>query len=908
MRSRVETPFVGRAEELTALRACLFEAQRGEPQVVLLEGEPGIGKSTLLSHFIRSLPDTAVLRATGDEAEARVRFGVVSQLVASAQSLAAKRSALLGKALEGEVDPVAVGQELLALFRASGRDAQVVVVAIDDVHWTDRPSAIVLRLAMRRAHRIPLLALFASRSGQSARLGEDWAQFVSGDHRVTRLRITGLGRRELVMLATALGAGGFSPWAAARLREHTGGNPLHCRALIEELDPEAWTRAERLPAPRALASLVLARLGKLSADTQQLVSVAAVLGFRCRLDTAATVAGLANPVAALQEAVEAGLLAETREGPGAEISFMHGLIQRAVYDDLGPARRRQIHSAVVPLVSPVAALPHRVAAAYGLDADLARDLEAAARDAQRETRLADAATWYAQAAAASVDVSGRTECALQALELFVHTGDVAEADALLTSLADLTQSAHLTVLIGEVDLMGGRWSRAKQRVRAAWTAHDDAGEPHAGARAALLLSQISMLEGASTDASAWVKRAIRCARTDPLLRRQAEALSGLMLVLNGAGSDEASDVWPDEPELLIWQGAARFLDDDLHAAIAELSPAAARLRAAGKTRGVSLCLCWLAAAKYACGDWDDSAFHAELAVKLAQDAGRVGDLCFAHACAAAVTTQRGDWSAATAHVEASGEAARTVGMALAVNVSVLARARLAVARGNPHDALDALDGVRGVGLPSVAAQRNMVERRALETDALTRLGELERATEAAGALKDAARLIERPSDAVTVARLSGNLAQAKGDVASAEMAFRQAWAAARRLTRPFELARLELDDGRRLRRAGRRADAARRLQSARRRLEGLRATPYVEVCDEELVACGVGSATEMIPSSLGLTRSELAVAGLVAKGRSNREVAAELFLSVKTVEFHLRHVFSKLQIRGRNELAELMHG
>jgi len=140
------------------------------------------------------------------------------------------------------------------------------------------------------------------------------------------------------------------------------------------------------------------------------------------------------------------------------------------------------------------------------------------------------------------------------------------------------------------------------------------------------------------------------------------------------------------------------------------------------------------------------------------------------------------------------------------------------------------------------------------------------------------------------------------------MAFRQAWNAARGLNRPFEIARLELDDGRRLRRSGRRAEAVRSLRSARDRLESLNATPYLELCDKELAACGIGARAEMLPSALGLTRSELAVAGLVAEGKSNREVAAELFLSVKTVEFHLRHVFSKLQIHGRRELAELMQG
>lgn len=794
MRGGLKTPFVGRAEELAALRACLAEAQRGEPQVVLIEGEPGIGKSTLLSHFIRSVPHAAVLRATGDEAESMVRFGVVSQLVAGAPSAAAKRSALLRKTVEGEVDPLAVGQELLDLFQGSNRDAQILLVAIDDLHWTDRPSAIVLRLAMRRAHRIPLLALFASRSGQSVRLGEDWAQFVSGDHRVTRLRITGLGPRELVVLAEALGAGRLTPWAAARLREHTGGNPLHCCALLEGLDPEVWTRPERLPAPRALASLVLARLGKLSADTQRLVSVAAVLGNRGRLDTAAVVAGLANPVAALQEAVEAGLLAETREGPAAEIAFTHALIQRAVYDDLGPAHRRQIHSAVVPLVSPLAALPHRLAAAYGPDANLASDLEAAARSAQDEGQLAQGATWYAEAAVASVEAPERTRRALQSLELLVHIGDVAEADALLASFLNLTQGARLAGLIGELDLMAGRLGSAKQRLLAAWKTHDPDTEPRIGARAAVLLTQAAIVEGRSTEATRWGKRAIRSARTDPPLRGQAEALFGLMLALDGAESDgperlrltapDASDVSPDEPELLLWRGVMHFVGDELDAAIADFSPAAARLHAAGKARDASHCLCWLAAAEYRRGDWDDSAFHAELAVKLAEDPGRVWDLSFGHASAAAVPTARGDWPTAAAHVASSREAASTIGVTLVLNVSALADARLALARGHPHDALDALAAVRDIGLPDIAGRRCMLQRQALEIDALTRLGQLAQATQSEHGLKHAARLTERPSDAVTVARLSGNLAQAKGELASAEMAFRQAWAASRRFDQP----------------------------------------------------------------------------------------------------------------------------
>jgi ATP/maltotriose-dependent transcriptional regulator MalT len=917
MRGRLETPFVGRVEELALLDRCLVEAQRGEPRLVVLDGEAGIGKSTLLSHFIRSVPHAAVLRATGDEVESLVPFGVVAQLVAGTEPAPGQRGALFRQTLDDDDDPLAVGNELVGIINALSRRSRIVVVAIDDLHLTDRPSAIVLRVAMRRARRIPLLALFACRPGEARRLGEDWARFVSGDHRVTRLRITGLARHELVSLAEALGAGRLSAWAAARLLEHTGGNPLHCCALLEELDPEAWTRPDRLPAPRALASLVLARLGKLSTETQDLVSTAAVLGRRCRLDAAAVIGGLSKPVAALQEAVEAGLLAETQEGPAAEISFTHALIQRAVYDDLGPVRRREIHRFAVPLVDPRDALSHRVAAAFGPDEALASDLESAARSARTQGRLAHAATWCAQAAAASATPSARSGRALAALELLVDTGKVAEADALLATFGDLPPGGRLSGLRGELDLLAGRAAIAKQRLHESWVTSAHSANPLPGARAAFSLASTCLLEGLMADAIEWGERAAAAAGADAPLRGQALALSAVILVMAGRVPDGVarlgfipslpSEVPPHESELLVWRGIASVLTDDLDAAIADLSTGVARLQASGNSRSLGQCLRWLAAAEYRRGDWDDSAFHAEMAVTLAQDAARASDLAFAHAEAARVPAGRGDWAEATAHVEASHEAAVAFGVTMALAAASSIAASLAWARGRPRDVVDSVSSLRAVGNIAFPGCRSLVDARLVEIDALTSLGELERAGDALRELEEALSPNARASDVVTIARLRGNLAEASGDAAGAETAFRQAWSTAPRLKMPFELARLELDDGCRLRRAGRRAEAVGRLRAARVRIEALRASPYLELCDRELAACGFDARAEVLPSSLGLTRSEMAVAGLVAKGGSNREVAAELFLSVKTIEFHLRHVFSKLDIRGRRELAELMH-
>jgi hypothetical protein len=148
--------------------------------------------------------------------------------------------------------------------------------------------------------------------------------FRRGDHRVTRLRLGGLSAGELVALARTLGVGDLSGRVVAQLLDHTGGNALHCRALLEELGPDGLARAgDDLPAPRELAGVVLTRLRALSEPAQGLVTAAAVLGRRCPLAAAAELAGLADPLAALDEAAAAGLLAEDRAGSGAAIIFAH---------------------------------------------------------------------------------------------------------------------------------------------------------------------------------------------------------------------------------------------------------------------------------------------------------------------------------------------------------------------------------------------------------------------------------------------------------------------------------------------------------------------------------------------------------------------------------------------------------
>jgi DNA-binding CsgD family transcriptional regulator len=201
----------------------------------------------------------------------------------------------------------------------------------------------------------------------------------------------------------------------------------------------------------------------------------------------------------------------------------------------------------------------------------------------------------------------------------------------------------------------------------------------------------------------------------------------------------------------------------------------------------------------------------------------------------------------------------------------------------------------------------MFNWRAVEADALIGLGRLDGAAVALSEFEDAIPPAGRPSADLVLARCRGNLAAARGFPAQAEAAFARGHLIAADVPMPFEQALLSLDDGRRLRSAGDRAAAVAQLERAHRLFSGLGADPYVQACATELADLQVTAATGSPAALLGLSRSELAVARLAASGLTNREVASQLYVSVKTVEYHLRNSYIKLNITSRRALASLLH-
>jgi hypothetical protein len=296
--------FVGRRKDLALLEDQLDKARAGQPRVVLIEGAAGIGKTALLNRFLAQTLGAQILRASGEESELLLAYGVVDQLLRSAAGA--------GASVEPRPIPLqdhlAVGAQVLELL-GNLQEQGPVVVFIDDLQWADQPSLKALLFALRRllADRVIVLLVNREEEVDDGRL-EGLSRLIRDRDGIV-LHLRGIQVAELQELAQLHGLRSFSARAARRLHEHTEGHPLHTEALLDEIPAADWDRhGLYLPAPRSLSLLVLDRRAQCSGVAQRLVDAASVLGVRCSLDGAACLACIGNPLSALDEASRAGLL------------------------------------------------------------------------------------------------------------------------------------------------------------------------------------------------------------------------------------------------------------------------------------------------------------------------------------------------------------------------------------------------------------------------------------------------------------------------------------------------------------------------------------------------------------------------------------------------------------------------
>jgi DNA-binding CsgD family transcriptional regulator len=905
--------FVGRVPQLERLAAALAAARAGEPQVVVVQGEAGIGKSSLISEFLGCQPELPTIAASGETGEALLPYGVVQQLTAGAAARSPDVLAGLELLSDGPgpaVDPVAVGVELRALM-SSLQGKRPAAVVVEDLQWADLPSARALLFACRRLGADRVLVILTCRPGATSQLGEGWARFVSGDRRASTLTLEGLDAGELRLLCQRLGRAELAEPAVRRLTEHTDGNPLLTRALLDELTDDDLKAMDRnFRAPRSLAGLVLPRLAALSPPARDLVVAASVLGRHAALADAAALAGVAEPTAALDETDRAGLLLEHVTPSGRAVSFPHLLMRQAVYGDLGAERRRRLHLRAATIVEGQEALAHRVAAADGPDAELAADLSSAAATAAAAGNLLLAARYLQHAAAMTGRGPERDERTLSAFEVLVRTSDVAAAGAIRPMIEQLPTSPRRDTALGQLALLAARPGDAEALLRAAWDAHDAAHERCAGGEAALGLGMLLKMSGAHAEAAIWLDRALGTGTGGEPWYDAARCVRSFAFALGG-DVGHALGLFGDLParpamvpaartDALAFRGVARLWAGDLHGAAGDLRLAADRIRAGVQVRFPCRALAFLAETEFRLGRWDDAGRQAELAVALARDAGRGYDLALVHSAAVPVAACRGDWAAADSHAKAAERAALTFGGLPAV-LAASARGILGLARDDPEEVL------HGAALALAVPQIDRYDPamfwwRPAQVWALIRTGQLGQAQMILAAIEfRAARRGDRAA-MTQAAWLRGALAMAHGDLDQADQVLRTARRACRGEPLPFHRGLLDLQHSQCLRLLHRYGAAADAVRAAHELFSDLGARPFVRASEAEHTSAGLRSRPGGDPVLPGLTRQELRVTRLVASGLSNREVAAQLYVSPKTVEYHLAHAFTKLGVRSRHQL------
>jgi DNA-binding CsgD family transcriptional regulator len=554
-----------------------------------------------------------------------------------------------------------------------------------------------------------------------------------------------------------------------------------------------------------------------------------------------------------------------------------------------------------------------VAASRGLDETLAGELEASAV-ATAAAGDAGATAWaLEQAAGLSPAVEDRERRLLDAAVVLLNAADTPAATRVLASCQ--ASSARRDALTGLLGVFTGS-PQAEFRLLAAWEAHDPQVEAEIGARAATSMTNWMVMSGRPEQALMWADRAVGGTFEGSALGAMARTAQAYALAAAGRSLDglavlaflpiSGNEVPLPETDALTMRGMLKVYVDDLPGAIADLGVAAARLHTGLPSTYPGPCLAHLSDAHFRRGDWDAAVTQAELATLLAQDTDRPLDLARAHARAAQVLACRGQWAGAQAHLNAARAAADRFPLLLGVAAAAVAGAALASARGDPAGVLVAIEPLRATRLPGVGGRPGIFNWRAMEADALIGLGRLDDAETALDDFESAIPHGGLRSAALGLSRCRGNLAVARGRTAQADAAFAQAYSIATDLPMPFEHALLSLDDGRRWHAVDNRPAAVAALEKAHHLFSDLGADPYLQACVNDLAALQVTAAPDRPAVPLGLSRAELAVARLVATGLTNREVADQLYVSVKTVEYHLRNIYMKLDITSRRALAALL--
>jgi DNA-binding CsgD family transcriptional regulator len=899
----------GRIAERARLDRLLAAAQTGRSAALVVRGEPGIGKTALLAYTAERARGCRVLRAAGVESEMELPFAALEQLCApllgGLERLPPPQRDAIGTAFGlgsgARPDRFLVGLALLSLLSDAG-EAQPLICLIDDAQWLDRSSAQVLAFVARRLQEESVVLLFAER--EPTALNE-----LAG---LPDLRLERLSDADARTLLASVFTGPLDERVRERIIAETRGNPL---ALLE-LSPAELAGGFGVSGglPGRIEASFLRRVGQLPAETRLLLLAAAAepIGDPALLSRAATELGI--PAEAAVPAQADDLLQI-----GVRVTFRHPLLRSAIYSSASPQERRKVHGALAAAtdseVDPDRRAWHRAQAASGPDEAVAVELERAANRAQDRGGLAAAAAFLEGSTALTPDPAPRAERALAAARVTAQAGAWDPALRLLAMaeagpLAEF-QRAQADLLRGQIAFTSSRGSDA----------------PPLLLKAARRLEALDIVLARETYLEA-LFAALHAGRfaTGGGLREAAEAARAAPPGSQPPGVD---DLFMDGLALLITEGhaaAAPTLKRALSAFSSEHISTEEAVRGLWLAGHANLIL------------WDDESWDLRSAhhVELARDSGALGVLPMALSIRAGLQLHAGDFAAAASLIDEAGAITEAMG-GEAPPYGLLT---LAAFRGRERQASELIeistrDLVRrgeGVGLTFVLwATAVLYNGLARYEDALTPARnasedphdqvfsnwaavELIEAATRSGVPEHVTGALERLSDSTRASGSEWALgieARTRALVSegqAAEDLYREAIARLGRSRIKVHLARAHLVYGEWLRHENRRLDAREHLRTAHQMFVTMGAEAFAERAARELRATGENARKRTAATRGQLTPQETQIARLAAAGNSNREIGAQLFVSPRTVEYHLGKVFAKLAISSRGELRHVLPG
>ena len=899
----------GRREETQRIEELLEGARDGAGDAVVVAGEAGIGKTALLLAAGELATGMLALSTAGHEAERHLPFaalgGLVEPVLERIEELPGPQAAALRAALAlgppVPPDPLAVCVGTLRLLDASASNRPVALF-VDDAHWLDAETAGCLAYCARRLEHRPIALLAAIREGEANPFAAD------GIRHMTLARLpAGTSRELLAQLAP-----GLPRRHADEIVRLAAGNPLALHELPtlltdEQLRGEA--PIDELVAPRnGLSAAFRRRIESLSPAARGALLVAAAAPERLA-PVAAACRALDYDHRALQEAEEAGMIAIQAD----RVVFAHPLLRGAVYQGASAGERRRAHAALAAADDDeTSAAWHLASAAVGPDEAAAAALEGVAGTTAGRGAFAAAADAFERAAELSETQAAGAQRLLSAGLAATAGGGNERAVALLTQAAEAARGElRITArhALAMVSLWAGGSVTDGHRMLVETAAEVAECDPVQAAELLADAGVASVIAGDCRRALDHAQRARELVGTsgDAAVRAQALSILAWALTLRGRADDARAVIGELDPLLstvdplspaaqsIALANNSRIATEDYRVARDENLALIATAEESGGLGAVPFPLVTAADCAHRLGEWDASERESARAIELAEETGQRGPLTLGLIVAAYVKAGRGEEDACRDAVARAFAIADPAGIGCIRTFGHGALGFLELGLGRVDSAIEELERVAQLAEEAGLEEPTLIPWAPDLVEAHARRSDLESAGQIAEHLAEQAQRGANPLALAMAARCRGLVAE------DFDAAFAEALELHDRAPAPFERARTLLAYGERLHRARRRVDARERLRDGLETFERLRARPWAERSRRELRAAGAVDREPVYPDEL--TAQELRIALAAAGGATNKQIAAELFLSPKTIEFHLGRVYRKLGVRSRTELA-----